>query len=146
MFSSLSRRQLLRLIGGLIAGSAVISSIPLFGKLFASNVQAKEKVKEVNYKSRKYTIKTKDVDDTPQTMEDGNKKVENPFDAPVELYLDGDKVSILRDKKKNKYVTYLLPFTEYDTPDALGQAMIDLGVKVPKGDKSKDKSPFDSEF
>ena len=143
MFSGLSRRQLLRLISGLLVGSVAVGSIPFFGKLFASKAQAQEKIKEVKYKDRTYKIITKVTDDTPKTFQDGAKKIENPFDAPVELYLDGAKVNILRDKKTNKYATHLLPFTQYDSPDALALTLIDLGVKVPKGDISKDKSKFD---
>ena len=114
MFSGLSRRQLLRLVSGLIAGAAAVGSIPVIGNIFASKAQAQEKIKEVKYKDRKYKIVTKLTDETPQTLQDGAKKIENPFDAPVELYLDDEKVSILRIKKTGKYATYLLPFTQYE--------------------------------
>lgn len=143
MFSGLSRRQLLRLLSSLIAGAAAVGSIPVIGKIFASRAQAQEKIKEVKYKDRTYKIVTKLTDETPQTLQDGAKKIENPFDAPVELYLDDEKVSILRSKKTGKYATYLLPFTQYESPDALALTLIDLGVKVPKSDISKDKSQFD---
>lgn len=145
MFSRLSRRQLLKLVSGLIAGAAAFGSIPFIGKLFASKAQAQTPVslKEVKYKNRIYRILPKALDNTPGKLQDWNKKIENPFDAPVELYLDGEKVRILRVKKTGKYATYLLPFTQYESPDALVQAMIDLGVKIPKGDKSKEKSKFD---
>ena len=143
MFSGLSRRQLLRLVSGLIAGAAAVGSIPFIGNIFASKAQAQQKIREVKYKDRTYKIVTKLTDETPQTLQDGANKIENPFDAPVELYLDDEKVSILRNKKTGKYATYLLPFTQYESPDALALTLIDLGVKVPKADLSKDKSQFD---
>ena len=146
MFSGLSRRQLLRLISGLIAGSAAVGSIPFISNLFLSKAQAQQEEKKVKYKDSTYMIVPKLTDETPQTLQDGAKKIENPFDAPVELYLDDEKVSILRNKKTGKYATYLLPFTQYESPDALALTLIDLGVKVPKADLAKDKSPFDDQI
>lgn len=144
MFSRLSRRQLLKLVSSLIAGAAAFGSIPFIGKLFASKAQAQETVLEVTYKDSTYTIVPKLIDNTPLTLLDGAKVIQNPFTAPVELYLDGEQVSILRVKQTGKYATYLLPFTQYDSPEALARQLIDLGVKVPKGDKSNDKSLFDA--
>lgn len=146
MFSGLSRRQLLRLISGLIAGIAAFGSIPFIGKLFASKAQAQATAKQVVYKNRRYRIIPNAVDNTPLTLRDGARTIPNPFNAPVELYLDDKKVSILRNKKTKKYATHLLPFTQYDSPDALARQLIDLRVSVPNPDISKTTSSFDSDI
>lgn len=141
MFSSLSRRQLLRLISGLIAGSAAFGSIPFMGKLFASRAQARTAANQVTYKNRTYKIVTKAVEDTAQTIQDTARTINNLYNTPVELYLDGQKVDILREQQTGKYVTYLLPFQKFDSPDALAKELIDLKVSVPKNPVTPQATP-----
>jgi hypothetical protein len=132
MFFGFSRRQLFKLISGLIAVTAALGSIPFMGKFFASGVQAQRTINQETYKNRTYKIIRKTVDNSPQTLQDTTRAINNPYNAPFEVYLDGQKVDILRDKKTGKYVTHLLPFTEYDSPTALVKALIDLHVSVTK--------------
>jgi hypothetical protein len=158
MFSGLSRRQLLRLIGGVIAGTTVFGSIPFLGKRFASKAQAQATdtsatasatgasatasataasatasatAASVDYKNRTYKVVVKAVDNTPSTLIDGNNLINNPFNAPVELFLDGQSVSVLQNKQTGKYQSYLLPFSQYNSPDDLAKTLIDLHVSAP---------------
>lgn len=137
MFSDLSRRQFLRRISFLIAGSAIVGSIPLIGNLFASKAQA-QVVNEEVYKGRKYKIETKAFDETPRTVNEDSQVVETKFDAPVELFIDDQKVRMIRDKRTQKYRTPLLPFTQYNSPQELARKLIDLGVQVPSGEVNLD--------
>lgn len=131
MFSS-SRRQFLKLISLSITGTIVVGSIPFIGNFFVSKAQAKV-VSEKVYKNRKYKVVTKDVDNTPKKIVNGSQTIETPYDAPVELYIDDQQVDLIRDKKTKKYSTYILPFTDYDSPGKLAEELIELGVEVPKG-------------
>lgn len=143
MFSNFSRRQLLKLLGGLIAGATAVGSVPFLGRFFASGAQAqqgpKDKADKAQYKEirkgrrkgRVYEARTKLKDDTPQTIPDTSGVIDNPYDEPVELYVDDKKVNMVRNKKSRKYETYLLPFSDYESPEALAEDMIDLQVVVP---------------
>ena len=66
MFSNFTRRQLLRLISFLIAGSAV-GSIPFIGKFFINKAQAQ--VADEVYKNRRIKVVNNQKDDTPQTLQ-----------------------------------------------------------------------------
>lgn len=127
MFSNLSRRQLLRLISFLIAGTAV-GSIPFIGKFFINKAQA-QTADEV-YKNRRIKVVTKQKDDTPETLEEGARTVKTQFDSPQELFIDDTRVNIIRIKGTKKYRSYLLPFGEYDSPNDLAKALIDAKVAL----------------
>lgn len=127
MFSNLSRRQLLRLISLLIAGTAA-GSIPFFGKFFVNKAQA-QAANEV-YKNRRIRVESKQKDDTPQSLQEGARTVQTRFESPVELFIDDTRVNVIRIKGTNKYRSYLLPFGEYDSPSDLAKALIDTRVAL----------------
>lgn len=127
MFSNFSRRQLLRLISFIIAGTAV-GSIPFLRNFFINKAQA-QTANEV-YKNRQIKVVSKQKDDTPQTLQEGARTVQTQFSSPVELYIDNTRVNIIRIKGTNKYRSYLLPFNEYDSPSALAKALIDTRVAL----------------
>lgn len=127
MFSNLSRRQLLRLISFLIAGTAV-GSIPFLGKFFVEKAQA-QAADEV-YKNRRIRVVSKQTDDAPQTLQEGARTVQTQFEAPQELFIDDTRVNLIRIKGTKKYRSYLLPFTEYDSPRDLAKALIDARVTL----------------
>ena len=143
MFSNFSRRQLLKLLGGLIAGATAVGSVPFLGRFFASSAQAQQgpkddfdrakykAVKTGERKGRRFEVRTKLKDETPQTISDTSGVIDSPYDEPVELYVDDKKVDMVRNKKSNKFETYLLPFTDYASPEAVAEDMIDLQVVVP---------------
>ena len=128
MFSNLSRRQLIRLITFLVAGTAV-GSIPFLGKFFINKAQA-QAANEV-YKNRRIRVVSKPTDDTPQTLQEGARTVQTRFESPVELFIDDTRVNLIRIKGTNKYRSYLLPFTEYNSPSDLAKALIDTRVALP---------------
>jgi hypothetical protein len=123
MFSNLSRRQLLRLISFLIAGTAAVGSIPFLGKLFGNKAQA-QTVNELLYKNVQIRIVPKLLDDTPELLQ-------ARYTTPVELFIDGRRVNVIQLKDTNKYRTYLLPFTDYDSVSDLAKALIDARVALP---------------
>jgi len=145
MFSNFSRRQLLKLLGGLIAGATAVGSIPFLGRFFASGAQAQQgpndnaadrakykAVKTGERKGRSFEVRTKVKDETPRKIPDTSGLIDNPYDEPVELYVDGKKVDMVRNRKTNKYETVLLPFhNDFESPEALAEEMIDLQVVVP---------------
>ena len=122
MFSNLSRRELLRIISFLIAGTAA-ASIPFLGKFFVSKAQA-QIVNELLYKSQQIRIVPKLLDDTPDLLQ-------TVYTAPVELFIDDRRVNVIQLKDTNKYRTYLLPFTDYDSLIDLAKALIDARVALP---------------
>lgn len=123
MFSNLSRRQLLRLISFLIAGTAAVGSIPFLGKLLGNKAQA-QTVNELLYKNVQIRIVPKLLDDTPELLQ-------ARYTTPVELFIDGRRVNVIQLKDTNKYRTYLLPFTDYDSVSDLAKALIDARVALP---------------
>lgn len=123
MFSNLSRRQLLRLISFLIAGTTAVGSIPFLGKFFGSKAQA-QTVNELLYKNQQIRIVPKLLDDTVGLLQ-------TVYTAPVELFIDGIRVNVIQLKDTNKYRTYLLPFTDYDSVIDLAKALIDARVALP---------------
>ncbi|HCF30008.1 MAG TPA: hypothetical protein DEV81_23040 [Cyanobacteria bacterium UBA11049] len=123
MFSNLSRRQLLRLIGFLIAGTAAVGSIPFLGKFFVSKAQA-QTVNELLYKNQLIRIVPKLLDDIPDLLQ-------TRYTAPVELFIDDRRVNVIQITSTNKYRTYLLPFTDYDSVIDLAKALIDARVALP---------------
>ena len=123
MFSNLSRRQLLRLISFLIAGTAAVGSIPFLGKLFGNKAQA-QTVNELLYKNVQIRIVPKLLDDTPELLQ-------ARYTTPVELFIDGRRVNVIQLKDTNKYRTYLLPFTDYDSVSDLAKALVDARVALP---------------
>lgn len=123
MFSNLSRRQLLRLVSFLIAGTAAVGSIPFLGKLFGNKAQA-QTVNELLYKNVQIRIIPKLLDDTPELLQ-------ARYTTPVELFIDGRRVNVIQLKDTNKYRTYLLPFTDYDSVSDLAKALIDARVALP---------------
>lgn len=145
MFSNFSRRQLLRLLASLIAGATAVGSVPVLGRFFASKAQAQgpkdksdkelkklyKEIRKAERKGRVYEVRTKVKDETPQTVTDVSGVVENPYDEPVELFVDDKKVNMVRNKKSKKYETYQLPFNDFESPDAVAETMIDLKVAVP---------------
>lgn len=137
MFSNFSRRQLLRLISFIIAGTAV-GSIPFIGKLFINQAQA-QTADEV-YKNRRIKVVNNQKDDTPETLEEGARTVKTEFEAPQELFIDDTRVNIIRIKGTKKYRSYLLPFGEYDSPNDLAKALIDAKVAL-SNDPSGSKVP-----
>ena len=123
MFSNLSRRQLLRLISFLIAGTAAVGSIPFLGKFFGNKVQA-QTLNELLYKNVQIRIVPKLLDDTLGLLQ-------ARYTTPVELFIDGRRVNVIQLKGTNKYRTYLLPFTDYDSLIDLAKALIDARVALP---------------
>ena len=123
MFSNLSRRQLLRLISFLIAGTAAVGSIPFLGKLLGNKAQA-QTVNELLYKNVQIRIVPKLLDDTLGLLQ-------ARYTTPVELFIDGIRVNVIQLKGTNKYRTYLLPFTDYDSVSDLAKALIDARVALP---------------
>ena len=123
MFSNLSRRQLLRLISFLIAGTAAVGSIPFLGKLFGNKAQA-QTVNELLYKNVQIRIVPKLLDDTLGLLQ-------ARYTTPVELFIDDIRVNVIQLKDTNKYRTYLLPFTDYDSVSDLAKALIDARVALP---------------
>ena len=123
MFSSFSRRQLLRLISFTVAGIGVMGSVPLVGYFFASKVQGQDISEEI-YKGRKFRIVTNET----------SRRITNPtFDRSVQLFLDDKEVMILHNKKTNKYITHHL-FAEFNSSRELARHLIDLGLKFPSSD------------
>ena len=133
MFSNFSRRQFFRLIGFSLAGITAIGSIPLIGKFFASKAQAQEAVTQEVYRGRNYRIVNNPVDNTPATIRDGARTIQTPYDRPVRLFIDDREVDIIRNKSSNKYVTYLLPFSEFNSVRELARTLIELNVAIPSG-------------
>jgi hypothetical protein len=128
MFSSLSRRQLFRLISLVVGGTAVVGSVPFFGNFFASKAQVQDEFKEV-YKGREYKLKT-----LPMPLTATN---DSTFDQQIQLFLDDRKIRIVRLKKTNKYVTPLL-FGEFNSPQEVARHLIDLGLNFPSGEVNLD--------
>ena len=87
MFSNLSRRQLLRLISFLIAGTAAVGSIPFLGKFFVSKAQA-QTVNELLSKNQLIRIIPKLLDDTPGLLQ-------ARYTTPVELFIDDTRVNVI---------------------------------------------------
>ena len=85
MFSGFSRRQFLRLIGFSVAGIAAVGSVPLLGTFLVRKAQAQVDSEEV-YKNRSYRILTKVENKTPQTLQEGSRIVETPYQQPIQLY------------------------------------------------------------
>lgn len=128
MFSSWSRRKILRAIALLGIGST-IASIPFLSKFFVNKAQA-QAANEV-YKNRQIKIVTKQVDDTPQALSEGSRSVSTRYVTPIEVFIDNRRVNVIRIKNTNKYRTYLLPFADYDSPIDLAKALIDARVALP---------------
>jgi hypothetical protein len=129
MFSSFSRRQLLRLISLTAAGTAVVGSVPVVGHFFASKAQGQETPEEEVYKGRKFRIVTNQTSRITAT---------NPtFDTSVQLFLDDKQVRILHNKKRNKYITPHL-FAEFNSPREVARQLIDLGLKFPSSEVQLD--------
>ena len=123
MFSTFSRRQLLRLISFTVAGGAVVGSVPLVGHFFVNKAIAQSSSEQI-YKGRKYTVVTKE---TPQAS------AANPRLAqPVQLFLDDKEVKITYNEKSKKYITPHL-FSEFNSPSEVAKQLIDLGLKFPSG-------------
>ncbi|KAB8332015.1 hypothetical protein SD80_021100 [Scytonema tolypothrichoides VB-61278] len=121
MFSSLSRRQLLKLISLMLGGTAVVGSAPFFGNFFATKAQAQE-TEEFVYKGRKYRIVTNQADRTAS--------IDTTFDTSEQLFLDDKKVNITRNKETQKYLTPLL-FGQFNSPHEVARRLIDQGIKFP---------------
>jgi hypothetical protein len=133
MFSNFSRRQLFRLIGFSVAGVTAIGSTPFIGKFFASKAQAQEVVTQEVYRGRNYRIVNNAVDNTPQTIRDGSRIIQTPYERPVRLFIDGREVDIIRNRSSRQYVTYLLPFSQFNSARELARALIEQNVSIPNG-------------
>jgi hypothetical protein len=121
MFSHVSRRRFFKLTTFLIAGTTAIGSIPILSHFFENRVQAQEASEEV-YKNRKYRI----------VPNQNNQRIgpDGRFDAPVQLFIDEQEVRIIRDTKTQKYSTSLL-FPQFNSPQEVAKAIIDIGIKLP---------------
>lgn len=133
MFSNFSRRQLFRLIGFSLAGVTAIGSIPFIGKFFASKAQAQEAVSQETFRGRNFRIVNNAVDNTPATIRDGARTIDTPYDRPVRLFIDDREVDIIRNKRSRTFVTYLLPFSEFNSPREAARALIEMNVAIPNG-------------
>ncbi|MBD2446194.1 hypothetical protein H6G76_03285 [Nostoc sp. FACHB-152] len=124
MFSRFSRRQIISLISFTVAGAAVTSSFPFMNNFFIRKAQAQE-IPDKLYKLRKYKIITKSQF---QLWKEG--LIDDIFDASTELLIDKKVIKILRHKKSKKYVTPLF-FCDFDKPEDIAKAIIDLNLVFP---------------
>lgn len=130
MFSGFSRRQILKLIGASVTGAAAAASIPLIGKFFVSKVQAQTAdlaqtaVQQENYKNNTISVTSNTFKQSAVTAETAQVSA-NAYDLPYALSVNGHAVEVIRNKQSGKYRSYLLPFEEFDSPQALGKALID---------------------
>jgi hypothetical protein len=125
-------------MGGLIAGAAAVGSIPFLGKLFVSKAQAQnegeQRYKAQNEGEQRYKGRTFRIVNRPDAAKTISRS--GLIDQPVRLYLDGEPVNLIRNRRTGRYQTYLL-FEEYDSPIALVRALIDLGVVIPRGQREE---------
>lgn len=124
MFSRFSRRQIISLISLTIAGSAVTSSFPFINNFFIRKAQAQE-IPDKLYKLRKYKIIIKS---RFRAWREG--LVDDIFDASTELLIDNKTIKILQHKKSKKYLTPLF-FCDFDKPEDIAKAIIDLNLVFP---------------
>jgi hypothetical protein len=124
MFSRFSRRQIISLISFTIAGAAVTRSFPFMNNFFIRKAQAQE-IPYKLYKLRKYKIITKS---RLRAWREG--LVDDIFDASTELLIDNKTIKILQHKKSKKYVTPLF-FCDFDKPEDIAKAIIDLNLVFP---------------
>lgn len=129
MFSSFSRRQLLSLFGFVGIGTVVAASTPFLGNFFVSKAQAQE-TNEFVYKGRSYKIVT-------LLNPEKTAPKDNTFDTSEQLFLDGQKVNIVRDNNTQKYMSPLL-FGQFDSPHEVARRLIDQGIKFPSGEMKLD--------
>lgn len=128
MFSSISRRQIISLIGFLGIGTVAAVSVPVLGKFLASKAQAQGIFEEV-YKGRKYKILT----DTTTHINIANTR----FETQTLLFIDGKRVKIAHNSQTQKYMTPLL-FGEFNSPEEVAKILIDLGIKIPSSEVQLD--------
>ncbi|PSB45445.1 hypothetical protein C7B80_16985 [Cyanosarcina cf. burmensis CCALA 770] len=133
MFSNFSRRQFFRLIGFSLAGVTAIASIPFIGKFFADKAQAQETASQEVYQGRNFRVVNNPRDNTPATIRDGDRTIDTPYDRPVRLFVDDREVDIIRNRSSRKFITYLLPFSEYNSAREVARALIELKVAIPNG-------------
>lgn len=125
MFSSISRRQILSLIGFLGIGTVAGGSVPFISNFLASKAQAQEISQEV-YKGRRFRIVTNQSLPRNATI-----------DRTRQLFIDDKEVMVMRDNKTQKYMTPLL-FGEYNSPQEVAKILIDLGIKIPSSEVQLD--------
>lgn len=129
MSSSFSRRQLLSLFGFVGIGTVVAASTPFLGNLFVSKAQAQE-TEEFVYKGRKYRIVT-------LLKPDSTAPINTTVDTSEQLFIDGQKINIVRDNNTQKYMSPLL-FGQFDSPHEVARRLIDQGIKFPSGEMKLD--------
>lgn len=125
MFSSISRRQILSLLGFLGIGTVAAGSVPFLSNFLASKAQAQEISQEV-YKGRRFRIVT-------------NRSVlrNATIDRTRRLFLDDQEVMVMRDNKTQRYMTPLL-FGEFESPREVAKMLIDSGIKLPSSEVQLD--------
>jgi len=140
MFSNFSRRQLLKLIAGLIAGATAAGSIPLISRLFINPAQA-QKNSNPNQLGEGGLEEDEDLLEPEEVTTYKGKKVHKQAvkkNLPkgrgyrrARLAIDDQEVDVVQDASSATYETYLLPNIEFESLNVVAQELINNGLPTP---------------